>query len=227
MTSPQACGRAATAPVSPSGPSPCSIQPRSPARAVRRRHIEPQRIGRAGFEQARSLVRRQRFRRCPDRAARHRDRAATAPSASRCATSLAISARLSKRGIDQALRREFFQRVRDSRQDARIAAAPAFPRRCRARRGLRRSRPRIPACSAWRRCPRCAAATGRRSRAPDRNSAAPNRRGRDADSRSGSAQSGKRVAALSESRHGRACPGHPRLATRRYIGNNDVPTRIS
>ena len=92
---------------------------------------------------------------------------------------------------------------RDSRRDARTAAAPAFPRRCRARRGPRRSRPRIPACSGPRRYPRCAAGTGRRPAAPDRNSAAPNKRGRDADSRSGSAQNGKTGGGIDLFRMGR------------------------
>jgi hypothetical protein len=44
--------------------------------------------------------------------------------------------------------------ARDTRENARTDAAPAFPRRCRARRGLDRSRPRIPACSGPCRCPR-------------------------------------------------------------------------
>ena len=49
--------------------------------------------------------------------------------------------------------------------------------------------------SAPRRCPPCAAETGRPPRAPCRSSTAPTAHGRDADGRSGSARSGKRVAA--------------------------------
>ncbi len=140
---------------------------------------------------------------CRDTAARHRDRAATARSP-RAPPPVLRFRRGFRRRDRPGPRLRVFPAPRDIRQDVRIAAAPASPRRCRARRGLRRSRPRIPACSWWRRYPRCAAATGRRLRAPDRNSAAPNKRGRDADSRSGSAQSGKRVAALISSC--RACP---------------------
>jgi len=55
----------------------------------------------------------------------------------------------------------------DNRTDARTAAAPAAPRRCRARRDPHRSRPRIPADSGPGRCPRSEAGAGRPTAAPE------------------------------------------------------------
>ena len=162
---------------------------------TRRRHVEPQRVRHARIEQTPPLVRRQRLR-----IARIERRAVGIARPGRLRLALRhqpcnLGAAF-ERGIDQAHAPRVSPARRDSPRGAPTAAAPAFPMRSRARRGPRRSRPRIPAGSAPDRYPRCAAASGHRCRARRQNSAAPNRRGRDADSRSGSARSGKRVAAL-------------------------------
>ena len=181
--------------VSPPGPSPCSVQVRSCGTRTRRRHVEPQRVRRALRDQPAALVRRKRFR-----GARIERRPVGIARPRRVGLRVARPAGQFPRGSRRPDRSgpglPVFPPPRDSAQNAPIAAAPAFPRICRARRGLRRSPPRIPAGNAWRRYPRSAAGTGRHSCAPGRSSATPNRRGRDGGSRSGSAQIGKRVAAL-------------------------------
>ena len=187
------CGRRRR--VSPPGPSPILVQAQfpgaraapPPCRAAARKARLARSAARAG--PATAISRR------PDRAAPRRDRAAMArrPRAARPAGRFPRGSRSSDRSGPGL---PIFRPPPDSAQNAPIAAAPAFPRISRARRGLRRSPPRIPAGIAWRRYPRSAAGICRRRGAPGRNSAAPNRRGRDGGSRSGSAQIGKRVAAL-------------------------------
>ncbi len=144
-----------------------------------------------------------------DRAAHRQDRAATGRAPPAAPPSLQ-----SRRGFRSSDRPypgpRVYRLLGDSRRNARTAGAPAFPMLGRATRGLHKDRSRTPACSGSRRCPRRAAAIGRPTGAPDRNSATPKERDRDADSRSGSAQSGTRAATLIRCRHGRACPGHPR-----------------
>ena len=187
-------------------PPPCRAAARKarPARSAGSRSSGGKRFRRARIERravgiARPWRRRPRAARPAGRSrrgSRRRDRSGPAPPVSRA--------------------------PRDSEQNAPTAAAPAFPRRCRARRGLRRSPPRIPAGNAWRRYPRSAAGTGRRSGAPGRNSAAPNRRGRDGDSRSGSAQIGKRVAACSIS----SLPGLTRQSIVQESVTIEMDTRV-
>ena len=183
MTSPQGCGRRRRCRSRRSGLR------RARSSRVRRRARTPPPC-RAAAHRARPIERRCRARPataispCPDKAARHRDRAAMAHRLPLRDQPRDLGAAFEAR-IDQAHRVDGRRSRHDRRQNAPTAAAPAFPRRCRARPGLRRSPPRIPAGSARHRYPRCAAATARRSRAPDRNSAVPNKHGRDADSRSG------------------------------------------
>ena len=195
MTSPQASGRAVTVPLLATG----TFATLGPGQILRthtgRRHVEPQRVRHALRDQPARARRAQAISPRPDRAAPRRDRAATAlrfPVARRAGQFPRGSRRRDRSGPSLPV----FPPPRGSEQNVPIAAAPAFPRICRARRGLRRSPPRIPAGNALRRYPRSAAGTGRHFCAPGRNSATPNRRGRDGGSRSGSAQIGKRVAAL-------------------------------
>ena len=200
MTSPQACGRAATAPASPSGLRPVqSSRAHRPARSpppcrAAARMARPIRAGpRAVRATIASPYRDRSARRRGRVAMRHRLHAAppALPRALQC-----------RRGFQSwdrpAPERIIFRPPRDRRQNDPIAAAPDVPRRCRARPGPDRSRPRTPACIWWRRYPRSAAATCHRPGAPNQSSAAPNKRGRDADSRSETARNGKRVAFTSQ-----------------------------
>ena len=61
-------------------------------------------------------------------------------------------------GIDEIFADQPLEHASRSRQNARTGGAPALPIRCRAIPGREKCRPRIPACSASCRCPRCAAA---------------------------------------------------------------------
>ena len=131
----------------------------------------------------------------PDRAAPRRDRAATARRL-RVARPDGRFPRGSRSSDRSGPSLPIFRPPPDSAQNAPIAAAPAFPRISPARRGLRRSPPRIPPGTWSRRYPRSAAGTCRHFCAPGRSSATPNRRDRDGGSRSGLVQIGKRVAAL-------------------------------
>ena len=194
MTSPQASGWRSTTPLSPPGPRHARSRPvprhaRAPpaCRAAARKV----RLARStvGAGPATAISRR------PDRAAPRRDRAARAHRL-RVAQPDGRFQRGSRSSDRSGPGLPIFRPPPDSAQNVPIAAAPAFPRISPARRGLRRSPPRIPAGTVSRRCPRSAAGTFPPCDAPGRNSAAPNRRGRDGGSRSGLVQIGKRVAAL-------------------------------
>ena len=90
---------AVTVPCSPLGPSPCSVQARCwPGPRAGRRHVEPQRVGRALPDQPLGAHPATAISPRPDKAARRRDRAAKLRPPSRSATRRAISARLSKAG---------------------------------------------------------------------------------------------------------------------------------
>ena len=177
-----------------SGPSPRSIQARSPAIAAPPPYRAAAQKARP-TEAALCADRQQAISQHPDKAAPRRGRAAIArsPRAARPVSQ-------SRRGFRNSDKRDPEPRGcrphRGSRPDAGIAGAPAPPRRYQANRGLDRSRFRIPVCSASGRYPRSAAEICRRPVARNRNSATPNRRGRDEDSRLGSAQSGRQAAAL-------------------------------
>ena len=132
--------------------------------AQRPGHIEPQRIGRAGLQRSFALPWRKRLRRYLDRAARRRDRAARARALP--ARPPVLRSRRGSRSWDRSdrapqaspARRDSPRDVRDCR---RTGVSHAMPSQARSS----RSRPRIPACSAPRRYPRCAAGSGRRPRA--------------------------------------------------------------
>ncbi len=139
----------------------------------------------------------------PDRAAPRRGHAAS-PRSSPAARPVAQSQCGSRNSERRNPGPKALPMLRDNRTDVRTAAARAVPRRSPARPDPRRSQPRIRACSESGRCPRYEAITGRQTDAPNRNSTAPNKRGRDAGSRWGSGQNGKRVASSIASRHARS-----------------------
>ena len=126
-----------------------------------RRHVEPQRVRRARFEQPRALVRRQRFRRAGiERRAVGIARPRRLRLALRhqfCDLGAALETR-----IDQPLGGELLERIAIVGKMLRLPPHRGFPGDAEPGEVLDRSRPRIPACSAWRRYPRCAAGTGRR-----------------------------------------------------------------
>ena len=159
MTSPQACGPRGHDAALAAGPCAMLDPGQTPRHArERRRHVEPQRVRRALRDQLPPLLRPTAISRRPDRAAPRRDRAATARRL-RAARPDGRFPRGSRRPDRSGPGLPVSRPPPDSAQNAPIAAAPAFPRISRARRGLRRSPPRIPAGIAWRRYPRSAAGT--------------------------------------------------------------------
>ena len=152
-------------------------------------------LRRTRLKQSRALLAARAISPHRDRAARRRDRAAMGRSP-RAARPVSRSRRGFRNSDRPGPGPKAFRARRDNRRDAGLPPHRLFPGDAEPGEVLDRSRSRIPACSGSGRYPRCAAGTGRRSAAPNRNSATPNRRGRDADSRSGSAQNGRRAAAL-------------------------------
>ncbi len=196
MTSPQAAGSAATTAGFAAGPGaglgpgerPDSAPAPPPCRGAGHMARRP----RSGA----GARRQQAPWRCPDRAARRRDRAATGPW--RRARPPSWRSRRGFRSSDRpGPAPRAWPAPPGSRRYARIPATPAAPRRARARRGPHRSPLRIPAGSGTCRCPRCAAAGARRPRrAISALMQAPTVHDRGADIRWATGRSGKRVAWL-------------------------------
>ena len=175
-------------PSAPAGPRRCRLaKSGSKRRPAEGRHARPR--ARAPCRGARRGARRRRCARrcrpatdagrCRDRAARRPDRAAGSPSPLR--PRLRDVAPAAEAGIEQTRRRKPRGAARVIRHVLAIAAAPAPPRRGRAR----RDPPGSPSTYLRRvrgpdRYPRSAAADGRRRRARAHRSGGPNRHGRDA-----------------------------------------------
>ena len=165
---PTAAGSAATVPVSPAGPAPVSTQVSVPARSVAACMSSRSAYGSPAFDTPVSfgyahVLRIARIKRRAVGIARPGSLRLAA-----CHQARNLGAALETR-IDQAHGLELRERAHGSRRSVRIAAAPAISNASRARPDLRRSPPRIPAGSAPRRYPRCAATAGRHSRAPCRH----------------------------------------------------------
>ena len=116
----------------------------SPGTCARGLHVEPERVRCALRDQLLGAGPATAISRRPDRAARRRDRAATARRP-RVAPPDGRFPRGSRSSDRSGPGLPILRPPPDSAQNAPIAAAPAFPRIFRARRGLRRSPPRTPA----------------------------------------------------------------------------------
>src|SRR6266404_2728808 len=115
MTSPQASGRATTVPVSPLGPSPCSIQLRV-----------PQRAGGIRFKQPRALIGRKQLRRA---GIKRRTVGIARPSGVRLPLPHQpsnLGAALETR-IDQTLGRKFLERIAIVREMLGLPPDRSFP----------------------------------------------------------------------------------------------------